>query len=85
MTAKEMFEKLGYKKCDKSNKRVLGYKKIFMRNDYFIEFGIETKQFIIYRETFKLDEIIDEIRVCNFDEYKAITQQMKELGWLDEN
>lgn len=75
MSAKEMFEKLGYKYIE--NDRGIVYSKSNNDSKLFICFNKESKSF------FK-----DDIKFVSYDidmqELKAINQQIKELGWLDE-
>lgn len=79
MNAKEMFEKLNYKQvvnCDKG---------ITYAEDYYIrvnivKFNFENKTFILdYAERFKFNNSWFEV---NIELFQAITQQMKELGWI---
>ena len=75
MSAKEMFEKLGYKYIE--NDRGIVYSKSNNDSKLFIAFNKESKS------VFK-----DDIKFVSYDidmqELKAINQQVKELGWLDE-
>lgn len=71
MTAKEMFEKLGYK----YDKRISDIR-YFKKDVYFIKE-------IIFEETDKEVYIADPLCI-EIDLFKAIHQQLKELGWLDE-
>jgi hypothetical protein len=75
MSAKEMFEKLGYKYIE--NDRGIVYSKSNNDSKLFIAFNKESKS------VFK-----DDINFVSYDidmqELKAINQQVKELGWLDE-
>ena len=73
-TAKEMFEELGYELAIVENKNDK-YKLSYEHNDNFekdIEFYIKDKNIYI------------EIYLLSLGEIKAIFQQCKELGWLDE-
>lgn len=75
MSAKEMFEKLGYKYIE--NDKGIVYSKSNDDSKLFIAFNKVSKSF------FK-----DDIKFVSYDidmqELKAINQQVKELGWLDE-
>ena len=73
MTAKEMFEELGYKRSEKSEKIT-----------YFQRFGTG-----YFRITFDLSKeeitIVTDIgNIIENDLLQAITQQVKELGWVEE-
>lgn len=76
MTAKEMFEQLGYKLIDKKDK-------LIYENDY-------TEQKItIYKNDKKIIfELIwlndNDYYVFTLKELQAINKQVEELGWLDE-
>ena len=75
MNAQEMFEELGYKKV-KYSMEILTYKRknhyvLFKYNQTYHYYYIKKKT----RHTLSCFPILLE---------KAITQQMKELGWLDE-
>lgn len=81
MTAKEMFEALGYKQV--------------VNNDNFIEYqddshGDGDYKYIYFNHLWK-SYIVGYFEECNrnvrptkvyIEEYKAIAQQMKELGWI---
>lgn len=76
MSAHEMFEKLGYV-CEKTNGEIITYR-------YYTE---DKSSYI--RE---IDFLLDVEKYCTFEHlcglfigvelHKAITKQMKELGWL---
>jgi hypothetical protein len=70
MSAKEMFEALGYRYM----KTLSDEKHIWYRNS-------RTKSEIVFNLTFKS---ISNDYAIQLDELKAINQQCKELGWLDE-
>lgn len=81
MTAKEMFEALGYKQV--------------LNNDKFIEYrddshGDGDYKYIYFIHLWK-SYVVGYFEWCNrnvrptkvyIEEYEAITKQMKELGWL---
>ena len=76
MTAKEMFEKLGYK---------------LNRDDNFIDYiqinKISNNQIRFYvkdKEVKKEDFCTGFAKYISLEELQAINQQVKELGWLDE-
>ena len=73
MSAKEMFKSLGYEYC-----------KYYDRNkiiQYYNE--KEDVQFIFWiaEQEFSVSEY-GELKNITVDEFKAIQQQMKELGWI---
>ena len=74
MKAREMFEKLGYE-C-KHNKQRISYEKTVYRTTTLIVFDLKTKQAYC--------ECGMGLRVFNPEESKAVQQQKKELGWLEE-
>lgn len=78
MTAKEMFEVLGYRQ-DLYNKFYIGYIK-------HITNTCTKNRTITFMKDFKYFTFIDQDNnvVIDLDELKAINQQCKELGWLDE-
>lgn len=74
MNAKQMFEKLGYKK------RTFGdcifYEKgSIMR--YIIQFNLKDKTFYSYKSC----GMANQIKSLTANELKAVQQQMNELGW----
>lgn len=96
MSAKEMFEKLNYlitehedSTCYLRSIESLNDHDQIERNDYIVEF-IENKEigrFINTRLEVYIDnyyEIEDEFPI-EMDLLQAINQQVKELGWIDEN
>lgn len=76
MTAKEMFEKLGYKIITNDN-QLLTYRKEFALGGEQ-EFIFHKKDDGVYFEsTFRFDFL-------SYKELQAINKQVEELGWLDE-
>lgn len=75
MTAKEMFEKLGYEQ-DLNNNFYIGYYK---------KINNKQRMFTFMRQ-FKYFTFIDNDNSCVIDlkELQAINKQIEELGWLDE-
>lgn len=67
MSAKEMFEKLGFE-CDANANEILYYQE----GEIGITFNLNRKEI----------NIID-LDYMNMQEFKAIQQQIKELGWND--
>ena len=74
MTAEEMFLKLGYE-C-KHYKQRISYAKTVYRTTTIIVFDLKTKQAYC--------ECGMGLREFNPEESKAVQQQKKELGWLEE-
>ena len=82
MTAKELFESFGFKQTT-NNDNLIVY-----RGDYDVD-GFY--KYIIFYRAYKEYEVgygniyqvhTDRIGYVTLDEYKAITKQMKELGWI---
>ena len=73
-SAEGMFEKLGYKIKDDSDSIMMTYKK----GDIEIDFYISEKEYSCTEE----GNMNWHFTYVNPDLHKAITQQMKELGWL---
>lgn len=72
MTAREMFEALGYEY--KHYKKRISYSKTVYRTTTLIVFDLKTKQAYC--------ECGMGLRAFNSEESKAVQQQKKELGWL---
>lgn len=68
-TAKELFEALGYKRHEGEN-----------GIQYFSESGVEITFIFLIRRFYK-QENFQSLNI-SVDEFKAIQQQMKELGWI---
>ena len=78
MNAEQMFEELGYKLADEAayvKDKVIPYRKY--EKNITLEFFVKEKQFV------KAKGIIDSVAITD-SELKAIIQQCKELGWLEE-
>lgn len=75
LTAREMFESLGYKYGEESDERY-NYKviKYYEANTEFV-FSINAREFAV--------SYCEEPKYITVDEFKAIQQQMKELGWIE--
>ena len=69
MTAREMFKSLGYKRHESEN-----------GIQYFSESGVEITFIFLIRRFYK-QENFKSLNI-SVDEFKAIQQQMKELGWI---
>lgn len=76
MTAREMFESLGYKYGEESDERY-NYKaiKYYDTNTEFV-FSINAREFAV--------SYCKEPKYTTVDEFKAILKQMEELGWIAE-
>lgn len=75
MTAREMFESLGYKYSkDHDDNEMIEYYKF---DGTTIDFWIREREFIAL-------EYGEDPKSITVDEFKAIQQQLKELGWLEE-
>lgn len=74
ISAREMFESLGYKYGEESDERY-NYKviKYYDTNTEFV-FSINAREFAV--------GYCEEPKYITVDEFKAIEQQMKELGWI---
>lgn len=82
MTAKEMFNVLGYEKYETS----LGELAYINQELYYqvdIIFTLSGNQVKVYQNILENNEVILVEANLNVKEIKAITQQMKELGWLE--
>lgn len=75
MTAREMFEKLGYKKCAFGD-CIVYEKGSIMR--YIIQFNLKDKIFYSYTEC----GMANSIKSLTANELKAIQKQKEELGWI---
>ena len=89
--AKEMFEELGYRLLDnikstiprKSWNYQEGYITYFHYDfRYIIKFSIKTKRYTIIH--FGCGDDTDREHKIGLQTHKAIHQQLKELGWLDD-
>ena len=75
MNAKEMFEKLGYKKYT-SGDCIFYEKGSIMR--HIIQFNLKDKIFYSYTSC----GMGNQTKSLTANELKAVQQQMKELGWI---
>ena len=80
MSAKEMFEELGYSLKVEHNDFIEYSKEDCGRIDFY--FLIETKRF--YSRYCFLPSFRSTAHSITLDEFEAVQKQMKELGWLDE-
>jgi hypothetical protein len=79
MNAKEMFEELEWALSYKSNYETLYYIKKVSKAVYEINFYLEDRTYDVCGFV-KGHDVIYQL---NAQEHLAITQQLKELGWLD--
>ena len=79
MTAKEMFEKLGYELKEKTTK-YLRYKKGVSKysDGMYIEFKLDDKKIRSYTKT---PQYNNNPRYADFKEFEPINKQVEELGW----
>lgn len=82
MTAKEMFEKLGYELKEETRK-YLRYKKGVSKYDdgMYIEFKLDDKKIRLYNKT---PQYNNNPRYADFKEFGPINKQIEELGWNNE-
>ncbi len=95
MTAKEMFEELGYKLEESDNIEyvqdtvefftIRNGKKVDGSYNRTIKIYTDIKTYIVFDECYYPEEgnIEKDIVEITSEEHKAIHQQMKELGWLE--
>ena len=84
MTAKEMFEKLGYELYTQPNPKLIEYRDDSHGDgDYaFVQFYSMYKEFQVgYFDGYETEE--EQPFKISIELYQAITQQMKELGWIE--
>lgn len=72
MSAKEMFEKLGYKQ------------EIYISSIFYGEDSEDSGYYIAFDKLNKSININKYINEITIEELQAINEQVKELGWLDE-
>ena len=78
MTAKEMFEELGYSLVE--NSLGLKYQKLVVDMLWVIYFDTKFK----YLTTSLINDEYETYHVLDMNELKAINKQCEELGWLEE-
>ena len=78
MTAKEMFEKLGYHKNDRPYRdSPIGYfRRLYYKHYVEILFLLSEKK-VIYSSTNSINDCVE----ISMPELKAIQKQIEELGW----
>lgn len=72
MTAKEMFEEIGYEIIQSDENKIN-----YSNGNFYIEFDLKYREYMSCSYN-------DDLLPITLEEHKAITQQMKELGWLDD-
>lgn len=88
MSAKEMFEKLGYRKEDVED---IFTGEIYEYDYKYVKFDGTWLYEILFNDSTKLIHFNTELfnktqnEMITIDLLKAINQQCKELGWLDES
>lgn len=77
MTAKEMFEEMGYRIWGKTDSNLKYAKKIDIEVEQYIDIDLKSKMFCKYKKR------ISECRelFITLEEFKAIQKQIEELGW----
>ena len=82
MSAKEMFEELGYEITFENEYTLTYTKKIFISDEHQIEFYKNIQCFASKRWS---DSPFEDAKPfeLNMQELKAINQQCKELGWIE--
>ena len=80
MTAKEMFEKLGYEIDEQNNNEILYKMKWERTTTYWVGFDIECKDISIFETS---DSPFEPSKPFNIDMdlLQAINKQVEELGW----
>lgn len=84
MTAKEMFEALGFKQTT-NNDTLIEYIDVTHEDDNYIYiiFYLTSKEYEVgYSNIYQIQT--EEIVLVTIKEHEAITKQMKELGWIVE-
>ena len=85
MSAKEMFEELGYSKIIFPN-GTIQYEKVKKEKTSRFRFYLEDKVYSVYYTELSENgvEILQMTRLINMKLYKAINKQIEELGWNNE-
>ena len=84
MKAEEMFNKLGYIEIANYHKSITYRFTNKQHCEFTIVIELEYKTYRMMYRDWKLHYPKHEYFHINLEEHKAITQQMKELGWLDD-
>lgn len=95
LSAKGMFEKLGYVQTEKNEFNEIQYlkkddssemKRVGMISTTFIEFYPRSKEILLSKENeFRDGRVIkSNAVVLNFDEFKAVQKQISELKWEED-
>ena len=80
MTAKEKFEQLGYIQIENNEEEIKYRRECLGQASDYIYFELRHKRYGAYFRELGYFMCLS----ISLEEYKAITQQLKELGWLDE-
>lgn len=79
MNAKEMFEELGYKFLNEGKINRISFMKFEDFSSLSVDFYLDDKDYSVYKDTINhLYRGYVDIKL-----HQAITQQMKELGWIE--
>jgi len=87
MKAKEMFEKLGYKKIENPRELTSVYA-AYEQDDIVYEYYHEGElclrlYFNVEYKIYGYELVYDVVIETNIEEHQAITQQLKELEWIE--
>lgn len=83
MTAREMFEELGYTfNQDNVNPQITYKIKYFVSDTTYIYFNLQNKEVTKYTDSDSPFEA-PKVEEITFNEFKAIQKQIEELGWND--
>jgi hypothetical protein len=81
MDAKEMFYTIGYEQITKSDSLIIyKHKKPEFECELEVHFWLKDK--VIYHNLYVCDKQAPGSSALTIELYQAITQQMKELGWV---
>lgn len=83
MSAKEMFEELGYEIDEENDKEILYKMKWEISTSYYVGFDLDHKNFECFITSDSPFEPAKSFAI-DLDLLQAINQQCRELGWLDE-
>lgn len=92
MSAKEMFEKLGYKQLSNDN-IAISYKNNFKKDkvNYMVVFYFSDNNYQIFKQSYSTRLLKENLYLPIYEPYRvskelheAINKQVEELGWLDE-
>jgi hypothetical protein len=83
MSAKEMFEKLGYEIDEENDREILYKMKWEISDTYYVSFNLEYKNFECFVISDSPFEPVKSFEV-DLDLLQAINKQIEELGWNNE-